>query len=210
MTGKERLLTFATAVFVCLFLAVAVAGDDVAYTLPQSARRALAVVVPRYKSSHGDGGINDVFRREMREQARFIIHENPWFGRKGFAMNANETVWMNFGRGLSSQFAIHAYSGNWHSAWYAYAADFGIPCMVLWFLFFACSLCYAYRAPRVVILGRFLPTCCLYYSFHLFITAVFSYTSGHSSTTTINTFLSYGMLLAIVRGYREQYGISTL
>lgn len=209
LTGRERMITFVTAVFGCVFLAVAVAADGIAYELPQSARRALAVVVPRYQTSRGDGGINDVFRREMREQARYVIKTNPWFGRKGFAMDLNETAWIHFGGGYTSQFAGHAYSGNWHSAWYAYAADFGIPCMILWFLFFAYVLWYAYRAPRIVTAGRFLSTCCLYYSFHLFISAVFSYTSGHSASTTMDTFLSYGMLLAIVRGFRYHNGSVT-
>ena len=104
-------------------------------------------------------------------------------------------------------YAGHAYAGNWHSTWYAYAADFGLPCMFFWFLFTIYVLAYAYRGCRFVVRGRFLPVCCLFYSLHLFVETAFSYTSGHSAHTTMFTFVSYGMLLACVRGYSQQcYG----
>ena len=207
LTGKERLLTIVISVLAVFFLLFAVAGDGGAYRLPQSARRVLAIVVPDYQR-HGDGGFYDTFRREMREQARFVIHDDPWFGRKGFAMNFNETSWMNFGGGLTSLYAGHAYAGNWHSTWYAYAADFGIPCMLFWFLFTVYVLVYAVRACRIVTVGRFLPTCCLFYSLWFLVDTAFSYTTGHAGFTTRDNFVSYGLLLAIVRGYKQEQGLS--
>lgn len=209
LTGKEKLLTAVISVLAAVLLVFAVAGDGVAYRIPQSAQRVLAVVVPRYQRN-GDGGIHDFFREQMREQARYVIKSDPWFGRKGFAMNLNETAWINFGGGYTTMFAGHAYSGNWHSTWYAYAADFGLPCMLFWAFFNLCVLSYAFRGCRLVTEGQFLPTCCLYYSFLVFTDAAFSYTSGHSSVTTVATFLRYGMLLAIVRGYRREHNLSEL
>jgi hypothetical protein len=206
LTGKEKMVTFVVSVLAIMFLVFAVAGDGVAYRLPKSARRVLAIVSSRYQKND-DGGFNDLFRRHMREQARTIIRENPWFGRKGFAMDLNETSWILFGGGKTSLFAGHAYAGNWHSAWYAYAADFGIPCMLLWAFFELYVLRYAFRSCRVVTIGRFLPTCCLYYSLWFFVDAAFSYTSGHASTTTFQNFVNYGLLMAVVRGYRREQGL---
>ena len=206
LTGRERLLTLFAAVLASLFLLFATLGDGRIYRLPKSARRALAVVNPRYNRLADDGGVMDLFRREMREQARFVIRDNPWFGRKGFAMDLNETSWMLFGGGQTSLYAGHAYSGNWHSTWYAYAADFGLPCMVLWLLFTLYYLCYVFRACRIVTTGHFLPACCLFFSMRLFADVVFSYTSGHSSRTTMDTFVAYGLLLAVVRGYQSEHG----
>ena len=207
LTGRERLLTLVAAILAAFLLGFAIIGDGVAYRLPRSARRALAVVAPKYQNKQDDGGIKDVFRHEMREQARYIIANNPWFGRKGFAMSFNETAWINFGGGRTSMYEGHAYAGNWHSTWYGYAADFGIPCAVLWLLFFLYVLRYSFRASRLVVVGRYLPTCCLYYSIGFFVEAVYSYMTGHSAHTTLNDFIAYGLLLAVVRGYRMEQGI---
>ncbi|MBQ3808991.1 MAG: hypothetical protein II840_13670 [Kiritimatiellae bacterium] len=205
LTGREKLLTIVMAVLAAVFLVFAIAGDEGAYRLPRSARRALAVVAPQYQKTLDEGGLNDLFRREMREQARYVIVDDPVFGRKGFAMNLNETAWINFGRGQTSLFAGHAYSGNWHSTWYAYAADFGLPCMVFWLVFTLYVLLYSFHAARLVVVGQYLPACCLYHSIWFFVDAAFSYTTGHAAITTMNNFIAYGLLLSIVRGYRREH-----
>lgn len=202
LTKRDRFLTMAMAVLAAFFLCLAAMGDGKYYDLPWSAKRALAVVFPKYKEKN-TGGLQDYFREQMRKQAREVIRENPWFGRKGFSMRVGEIQWIKFGGGLTNLYAGHAYSGNWHSTWYAYAADFGIPCMVLFAFFFFYVLRYAWTAAREVVAGTFLPACCLYYSLSLFVSAAFSYTSGHSARTMLSTCISYGLLLAIVRGYRE-------
>lgn len=207
LTGKERALTFLMALFAALFLVFAVAGDGRVYDLPRSAKRVLAIVFPKYKQSATTGGLQDYFREQMREQARYVIRDNPWFGRKGFAMNFSETSWIQFGGGFTSQFAGHAYAGNWHSTWYAYAADFGLPCMVFYALFFLYMLRYAWLGCREVVEGTHRPACCLYYAMTLFVSAAFSYTSGHSARTLLGHCLIYGMLLALVRGYRQDHRI---
>ena len=120
----------------------------------------------------------------------------------------NETTWIRFGGGFTGQFEGHAYSGNWHSTWYAYAADFGIPCMLLYAFFFLYVLRYCWKASHVVVEGTYLPACCLYYSMAFFVSAAFSYTSGHSARTLLSHCIMYGLLLAIVRGYQERRGVA--
>lgn len=206
LTGKERLVTAVMVVLAAIAVCFVVLGDGKAYELPQSAKRTLAIVVPAYRAN-GDGGIHDIFRQEMREQARLVIRDNPWLGRKGFAMRLGETAWINFGGGLTSLFASHAYSGNWHSTWYAYAADFGIPCMILWLLFNVYVVWFAYKACRTIPQGTYLSACCLYFSFLIYLDFAFSYTSGHSAVTTMTHFIHYGMILALFNGYRKQCGL---
>ena len=203
LTKKERLLTAAMTIVAAVLLVFLVAGDGTAYSLPRSAKRTLAVLFPQYRV-HDEGGIRDLFRREMREQARLVIRADPWFGRKGFAMNLDETVWMNFGHGYTGMYAGHAYSGNWHSTWYSYAADFGVPCLVFWCIFQMYYLWYALKACRLVVSGRYLPACCIYFSLSCFLAFTFSYTTGHSAVTTLEEWVKYGLLIAIVRGYRKQ------
>ena len=202
LTRRDRLLTTVMCFIAIFFLCIAAIGDGKYYELPRSAKRALAVIFPKYKMAN-TGGLQDYFREQMREQAREVIRQNPWFGRRGFSMRFEETAWINFGGGRTTEFAAHAYSGNWHNTWFAYGADFGLPGLVLYALFFVYMLWYAWKGSREVSLGCYLPTCCLYYSFSVFVSAVFSYTSGHSALTLLGNCINYGMLLAIVRGYRE-------
>ena len=205
LTGKERFLTMVISAVAVVFLLFAVVGDGSAYRLPRSARRALSVVVPKYQKNAEDGGIYDAFRRHMREQARYVIRENPWFGRKGFAMSLNETAWILTGRGRTSLYAGHAYAGNWHSAWYSYAADFGLPCLFFWTVFVIYLVRYCLRAVRTVVWGIWLPTCSLFVIQSILVDLIFSYTSGHSAHTALEMWMKYGMLLSLVRGYQEQF-----
>lgn len=199
---RDILLTCAMAVFAAFFVFAAVAGDGVFYALPRSAKRALAVVAPRYERETA-GGVHDVFRQEMRKEAYALIGERPWFGRKGFAMSFENTSWINFGGGYTNQYASHAYAGNWHSMWLAYACDFGLPCLVLAIFFWIWLLHYVFQAGREVDSGGFLPACCLFYSFQLMNSFVFGWISGHAAQSTCHTWIQYGMLLALVGGFRQ-------
>ena len=202
LVGRQKALTALVSGFFVLVMAFAIAGDGTLYRLPLSARRALSVIVPKYATSSA-GGIHDYFRENMREQARLVIRESPWLGRKGFAMNYNETAWMNFSGTKTDLFVGHAYAGNWHSTWYAYAADFGLPCMLLWAFFTLYLIRFTHRACRTVSMGVWLPTCCLYLSLSILVEIAFSYTSGHSANTSFETWCKYGLLLAVVRGYQK-------
>ena len=204
LKGKDVLLTCAMGFLAAIVLIFAVVGDGMFFTLPTSAKRALAVVAPRYERETA-GGIHDLFRRELRKEAYSLIGENPMFGRKGFAMNLENTRWMNFGGGYTSIYAGHAYSGNWHNMWLAYACDFGIPglcfAVFLWFWL----LRFVFRENRMISCGVYLPACFLFFSFELLIALVFSWVSGHASHSTYETLIRYGLLLALVNGYQASH-----
>ena len=202
LVGKEKALTVLMAGLVFLVLCLAVMGDGTMYRLPPTAQRALSVVFPTYQTGYASG-MNDFFRAQMREQARVIISDNPWFGRKGFAMNLDETAWMHFGGANTDLYEGHAYAGNWHSTWYAFAADFGLPCVILWGIFVCYLLRYLFVVARNVSDGKWRQTVCLFYCFQLLTEIVFSYTSGHSSRTPLFMWPAYGMLIAISNGSRK-------
>ena len=201
LKGRDVFLTCAMGLLAVIMLAFAVAGDGVLFALPQSAKRALAVVAPRYERETA-GGIHDLFRREIRKEAYALIGESPMFGRKGFAMNLENTRWMNFGGGYTSSYALHAYAGNWHNMWLAYACDFGLPglcfAVFLWFWL----LRFVFRENRMISCGVYLPACFLFFSFELLVSLVFSWVAGHASHSTYETLIRYGLLLALANGYQ--------
>lgn len=203
LSGRERalaLLVILAGSFAVLF---GVAGDGQFYTLPPSAKRALSVIVPTYRNRADEGFVADYFRERVRSEARSRIAENPWFGRKGFAMDLEETTWIIFGGGRTDVYEGSVNVGNLHSTWYAFASDFGIPCMVLWGIFNIWLLWWTFRACRTVIAGTWLPACCLYLSMWVWISFAFSYTSGHSAITSNMTWVAYGYLIAVFRGYQS-------
>ena len=203
LTRRERMITFVIGVFACVMLLFSAVGDGTIYRLPKSAKRALAVVIPKYRNASGDGGTKDLFREELRKQARHVIAANPLLGRKGFAMDLSETSWILYGGGRTSLFAGHAYAGNWHSTWYAFAADFGLPCMFLWALFVIHLLRFCLRVGRTVDTSSWLGACCMFYVFLILIEIIFSYTTGHSARTSAGMWTAYGLLVAMFRSYNE-------
>jgi hypothetical protein len=208
LTNKDKML-----LAVCMFIGAvliffAVAGDDVLWKMPISAKRALSVVVPQYQMSSAMG-VNDIFREEVRRHGRQVMKENPWFGRRGFSMDRGETSWMIARQEMGQEtISGHAYSGNWHNTWYAFACDFGLPAMFMWAFFVFFVAIWAYKGLRICGFGKYSSSVYIYYSLMLFTSLIFSYTSGHSSKSSLNTWIVWGTLLAIQNGarVREQAG----
>lgn len=197
-TGKDKVLTFACVCIASFLLIFTVAADGAFYELPPSVKRSLSVVVPKYRQSQV---VLDEFRYEVRNRGNELIKESPWFGRKGFAMDFREAVWMNSNK--SDFYGGHAYAGNWHSTWYAFACDFGLPCMILFIFPFVYSLVYSYKLLKKCKYGSWSFVCVLYYSFSLYIFAIFSYTTGHSSGSTTTILFNIGILTALGNGLKQ-------
>ena len=180
-----------------------VAGDGSFYNLPRSAKRALAVAFPKY-AAETSGGTSDLFRAQLRQQAYATIRERPWFGRKGFSMSLEQSA-LNYAIGsVGNDFTSgHAYSGNWHSMWLSFACDFGIPFLAMMVFLWLHVVRFCFRIGKEVVLGTYLPACCLVYSFDLLFQFIFGWFSGHASLSTQNLFVQYGILIALVNGYRK-------
>ena len=200
-TGRDKMLTFACCMFGAMFIGFAVAGHGSLWTIPLSAQRALSVVVPEF-GTDSVAGAHDLFRSEVRRYGREVIKANPWFGRKGFVMNRNEMSWVVFSQ-TTNLFEGHAFSGNWHSTWYAFACDFGLPAMFLWGIFIIYALTFTYRGFRCYRFGHFTMAVYTYYAMSLFLDTTFSYTSGHSALTSTGMWVVYGMILAVRNGLED-------
>lgn len=193
-----RGLAACASVVGAILMLFVIAGDGALWQTPKSAQRALSIVAPKkYLGSAATGGSKDLFREGMRRQARIVIAEHPFVGRKGFSMDLERSAWSLGGFGNDALYAGHAYSGNWHSTWYAFAADFGLPCMVLFALFFLRSVYFSAKQTRVIKPGTYFHAMAMYLAMESLCTLAFSYTSGHSALTFMGICQSYGWAIAV-------------
>ena len=204
VTKRDFMLTAFLGLLGLLCVFVAVAGDGTFYTLSPGVRRSLAIVVPSYKTRSDDGGMDDLFRREVRKEAYALIRDKPLLGRKGFAMDFEQTVWQNTsGKNARNLYAGHAEAGNWHNLYLAYACDFGIPGFVLAMILLLYSLNYAYQACRIINTSGYYQACCLFFAFKIFDLAIFGWVSGGSAISTYLLFNHLGLLIATVNGFKS-------
>ena len=210
LTRQHLGLTAVMGVVAFLLLSMVVAMDGHYIQLPESPKRALSLVFPKYRQ-RGREGFHDPFRAMMAERAREVIRENPWVGRKGFRMDSQEMYWV-VGMRRGKQYEGHTLAGAWHSAFWAFAADFGIPCLLFYLFFLWNGLKVSFHYSRKIPTDSFQSACCLYYSFLIIHDAVLIYTSGGSSSSSLKLMLQFGMLLAIANGfdYEEAHRVNLL
>ncbi len=201
ITRKHYMVTTVGVFIFAGFIFFGVAGHGSLWELPMSAQRGLSVVVPEFKTGSAMG-TTDIFREGMRRVAREQLRQNPWLGRKGYAMSREATSWVVYSStvGGDSMFEGHGYSGNWHNLWYAFACDFGIPCFVLFGLFVLCLLHFVLKFFPLCIGNEFMTACYLFYAYNLFARFVFATVAGHSSISLQDIFIKYGFILAIANG----------
>ena len=197
-TGKDKLLTFCCVLIAFFVLIFTVAADGAFFELPASVKRSLSVVVPKYRESEIS---QDVFRYEIRQIGNEIIKSSPWVGRKGFAFNAQEAIWIKSMK--SDLYGGHAFTGNWHSAWYAYACDFGVPCAIGYYLALIFMMFHSIKVLKQTQYGSWTFVCILFFTLSVYISAIFSYTSGHSANTTVGFMYNLGMIVALANGIKQ-------
>ncbi len=197
LTRRHRWLTIVVGLvaFILLSFAVALDGAGGFFTIPRSARRSLAMIYPKYRGK-GIEGLHDTFRTEVHAYAKELIRQHPWVGRRGFRMDMDTSIWL-YGMGFGGQFAGHAFAGNWHGAFWAYAADFGIPCLLFYLFFVWKGLRFMFRNAPLLPCSSFRSSCFLYYGMSFTHHAMIMFSSGHSSVTTMTDFLNFAMMVAI-------------
>ena len=197
LTRSHRWLTVFIGLIAFGILCFAVSLDGVgSFAIPLSAKRSLAMIFPKYREK-GFEGLHDTFRTEVHAYAKELIQKHPWVGRRGFRMDMDSATWL-YGMGFAGPYAGHAFSGNWHGAFWSYAADFGIPCLLLYLLLVWNGLRFAFRYAPVFPVGSFQLACFLYYAMIFVHQAFIMFTSGHSSLTAEGAFLNLGMMAAVV------------
>ncbi len=197
LTGKQRLLTFTLCIVSMILIVVIVLGHGTYYTLPVSAQRSLSFLPGKWAAQiQGTMGLKDDFRDVVHGFARDVIQRDPWMGRRGFAIDADELRWAVFTQ-RPGEFSGHEISGNWHSLWYGLAADFGIPALLFWFGFMIYMVFYTYRTVRLCRDGSYSQTVALNISFLIIARFIFSKDFGHSATTPFELCPLFGLLVAI-------------
>lgn len=203
MTRREKAIVMVCGLIGTILLTMGVLGDGHFWDLPASVQRGLSTVVSKY-STESMGGSYDLFRDEVHRYGRELLRQHPFVGRKGYALSLEEVVWMNYGgRGTTNFFESHAYAGNWHSAWYAFACDFGLPGLFLWVLFCFCIVRWIivdYRRHRF---GTYASATYLFFGFRIFQEVLFAHVSGHSSYSAFFMWFYWGLLLAIMNGVQD-------
>ena len=195
LTGRHVAVTMLAGFVALLLLFVVVSMDGTSFELPSSAKRSLAMVFPKYRDRSHEG-LHDTFREEVHAGAKQIIREHPWMGRKGFRMDLDTSIWL-YGMGFEGRFAGHMYSGNWHGAFWAFAADFGIPCLVFYLFLVWRGWAFVFREARQIPQQSWRSVCFLFYAMQFVHASVTMFTSGHSSITAEQCMLQLGMIAVI-------------
>ena len=197
---KHKLLTFICYFIVAFVLIFAVVADGTVYNFPESVKRSLSIVVPKYRIKTSTG-VQDEFRYEVRLRAKNIIRQNMWFGRKGYAFNANDVIWLKYSRN-NIDYVVS--TGGWHNTWLAFSCDFGIPSAILWGIFLIYLIKFLYKSTRDT---KDFPhiTCCLFfYMVLLYVPIILSNTTGHVASTTKSFWITSGIVCALINGAKKE------
>jgi len=181
------ILTITFAFFAAILLAY---GQGRYYELPLTVQRAISYLPGKWHAT-ADLGVEDPFRRMLREDAMDRIEQNPIIG-KGISVDVN-SYWADRLIG-GQQITGNLAGGSWHTTWLGIAADFGIPAAFFWGFMLMQVTVISYRLFRGFPEGSYLKTMAGY----LFITIIAlwtnSWTSGHAVLDAFN----YWWLLALL------------
>ena len=194
---RGYLFTLFCALLGALALAVLVAGHGRFYELPYSVQRGLSFVPGKWDRSFERMGFNDDFRAELHRRAKLIIHEHPWVGRKGLAMDAREISWIVLYTGSSDKmWAGHELAGNWHNKFYGMWADFGVIAPFAWYGFLLAAIVWCFRKRNRFLDSSYASTFYRYWFYLLFLDLILAY--GHSTNTPFDLWPVFGSLLALI------------
>ena len=148
-------------------------------------------------------GFEDDFRAELQRRAKIIIHEHPWVGRKGYAMDPREISWVVLNtQARDAMYAGHELASNWHNKFYGMWADFGVIAPFSWYIFMVAVWLWVFRKRNEFLDGSISSAFYRYWACLLFFDLILSY--GHSSLTPFNYCPRFGMLIALDNMRRHQ------
>lgn len=193
---RDRGATLVLSTIFAVVLGIIVAGQGFLYELPLSMQRGLSMLPGRWDSSLTafEGG-KDPFREIVKEYAWEEIRRDPWFGRKGFAINLEEIKWVSSSG--STNYREHGVAGNWHSTWIGMMADFGIPGAVGWAIFSIGMLWTGFQKLKECAADSYQQTVVIYCLGSFILNLLASNTSGHSALVPFFIWPTFGLILAI-------------
>lgn len=193
---KDYFFTVACGFLAAVALAIFVAGHGRFYELPYSVQRGLSFLPGKWEQGLERMGFHDDFRAELHRRAKVIIHEHPWVGRKGLAMDAREISWIVLYTGASdTMWGGHELSGNWHNKFYGMWADFGAVAPFAWYGFVIAVVIWGWRRRNDYLDDSFASAFYRYWLFAMFMDLVLAY--GHSANTPFSRWQTFGLLLAL-------------
>lgn len=202
----KQLLYIITALTIAsASLAVVVAGHGQWFDLPLVAQRTVSWLPGDWDQElNGLQGGADDFRAELRRVALKAIERNPVIG-KGFSIDIQDTLTAigmgRFGGNTEIQAAGFALGRSWHNRWLGYAADFGIPLVIIQMTIFIAVLALAIRNFRVLGNSNLLGVFSLYVFIYTCRDIIASHTSGHTANDAFDRWWMYGILVTIFIKY---------
>ena len=198
--------TVCCGIFGAIVLGMLVAGQGRLYELPYSLQRGLSFFPGRWDRSLEAYGFRDDFREELHRRAKTIIHENPFFGRKGFAMDPREISWVVLYTGArDTMFGGHELAGNWHNKFYGMWADFGAVAPFAWYGFVIAVVVMGWRRRNDYLDDTYASTFFRYWLYSMFLDLVLAY--GHSADSPFGKWQTFGLLLALYNMRQSQRSI---
>ena len=200
LVRRRRASTVVLAFFGSLMLAILIIGHGSLWHLPYSIQRSLSFLPGKWERRLERYGFQDDFRAELRYIARSHIHERPWFGDGGFALDVKQMTWMGEDT-FSNVIIAHSIARNWHNVWLGMAADFGIPLSVFWALFMAGVMWFGYRNRQNFVPLSWSETVYMYFYVMIVVEFLNSFfNGGHTAHTAEQLFVWTGLMLAVLNG----------
>ena len=179
---REYGFTVGCGILGAILLALLVVGHGRLYELPYSVQRGLSFLPGKWERRLEAMGFEDDFRAELHRRAKLIIHEHPWVGRKGYAMDPREIAWVS----LNTQ-APDKFYGMW--------ADFGAVAPFSWYAFSIAVFFWSFRRRNYYCNDSYASTFYRYWTCNMFFSLILAF--GHSSLTPFGIWPQFGLLVAL-------------
>jgi O-antigen ligase len=206
---KENFYVISGAVFAAILLFFLTAGQGTWFRLPLQVQRSLSYLPGKWDwevQSQVQGGI-DPFRQELRQLAWGNIKAHPIVG-QGYAVNARELYGMGRMATNLSEFGIMvmALGSSWHNTWLGYWADFGLPAIIFWAIFWLQAIVVGYRLYRNTTHGTSYRTLGLMILLYFICDILRSWTSGHSADDPFTRWWMYAVMLSMAASLKQIQG----
>jgi hypothetical protein len=203
---KETLYIVAGAMLGAVLIFILIVGQGSAFRLPLQVQRSLSYLPGRWDwevQSQFQSGI-DPFRQELRELAWNNIKNHPLVG-QGYAVNVHELLRvLTQGPRDVIGVTIMALGSSWHNTWLGIWADFGLPAVLFWAMFWIQSVTIGHQVYRRTLHGSVYRTLAMMILLYFIEDILRSWTSGHSANDPFTRWWMYGVILSIAGGLKRQ------
>lgn len=198
MLRKEYLYVGIGAVLAAILIGFLTLGQGDLFRLPLRVQRVLSYFPGKWDwqvASEFAAGI-DPFRTEMRRLAWINIYRHPFVG-EGYGVARREIATAAQLYGLEAVTQNLATGSSWHNTWLGIWADFGLPAVLFWAIFWIQVVVVGIWVYRRTVHASPYRTLSLMLLVSFLIGIIRSWTSGHSAELAFSTWWMFGALLAM-------------